>query len=85
MSKQLAMNSIGTHIIQALRAMHDQSIVANVKYVDNIAAKLSGRDRFACMMYINELDDRELVVLCNRIQCSPLQIRNAVQQLRVFN
>ena len=78
------LNSIGQHIIHALRAKHDQSKEGNVNYVDGKVQSLEGRDRFGCLLYINNLDQYELQILANRLNCDVNSLRIMANTLRHF-
>ena len=81
----LPMSPVGKEVVQALKAVHDQRESGNIKYVNNIAKKLAGRNDFACILYINQLDMREISALANRMKTDSNLLSQASLTLRCFN
>ena len=78
------LNLVGEHIINTLRAVHDQSVVKNVEAVDQHESHLSGQTELESLMFINSLEFHEVTVLANRIKSDPSQLLRASRTLQAF-
>ena len=84
MPKSLATSPIAAHIVNALKAVHDQRETSNIQYVRNIEKKLAGRTDLGCIVYINQLDSNEVTVLANRMKTEAAKLSQAAETLRCF-
>ena len=84
MASKLPMSPIANHIINTLKAVHDQTVDDNVKYVQGIEKKLEGRGDISCVVFINQLDAIEIGILANRMKVEALALTQAARTLRCF-